>query len=93
MNMRPSCIRRPAASIALSLKLAQASLLEHHAGVPPLLLIDDIFGELDASRRNALLQCLPKGSQKLITTTSLDWLEPGCDAAIFKLNRGRLSRC
>ena len=39
----------------------------------PVLLIDDIFGELDHARRNALLENLPEGSQKLITTTNLDW--------------------
>jgi DNA replication and repair protein RecF len=36
-------------------------------------LIDDIFGELDHSRRNALLAHLPNDSQKLVTATALDW--------------------
>ena len=40
---------------------------------PPLLLLDDIFGELDAHRRRALLRLLPSGTQKIITTTSLEW--------------------
>lgn len=78
-------------SMALALKLAQAAVLQHHAGAPPLLLIDDIFGELDARRRNALMLNLPAGSQKLITTTSLDWLEPGVEAAVFRLNHGALT--
>ncbi len=80
-------------SLALSLQLAQARMLERRAGVPPLLLLDDIFGELDIARRNALLKSLPVDSQKLITTTHLDWLESGCEATIFDLNHGRLSRC
>ena len=42
---------------ALALKLAQAQLFAEESGTPPLLLIDDIFGELDAARRNALLSC------------------------------------
>ena len=60
-------------TIALSLKLAQGSVLHTVRGVAPMLLIDDIFGELDVSRRNALLENLPADSQKLITTTQLDW--------------------
>jgi len=60
-------------SAALSLKIAQAHVLEASAGRPPLLLLDDVFGELDAARRRALLRLLPAGTQKIITTTTLDW--------------------
>lgn len=60
-------------SFALSMKLAQAHVLEKSRGEAPLILIDDVFGELDAHRRRALLTLLPTGTQKLITTTHLDW--------------------
>ncbi|MEZ5385452.1 MAG: DNA replication and repair protein RecF [Prosthecobacter sp.] len=60
-------------SFALSMKLAQAHVLEKSRGEAPLMLIDDVFGELDAHRRQALLSLLPAGTQKLITTTRLDW--------------------
>jgi DNA replication and repair protein RecF len=60
-------------SAALSLKIAQACALESAFGKPPLLLLDDVFGELDSMRRRALLRLLPAGSQKIITTTTLDW--------------------
>ena len=36
--------------------------------------MDDIFGELDPPRRNALMNHLPDNAQKWITTTHLDWL-------------------
>lgn len=62
-------------TIALALKLAQAEVLREVKGADPVLLIDDIFGELDQARRNALLTYLPKSSQKLITTTHLDWAD------------------
>ena len=62
-------------SFALSLKLAQAHVLEQARGEAPLMLIDDVFGELDAYRRRALLGCLPNGTQKIITTTTLDWAQ------------------
>jgi DNA replication and repair protein RecF len=58
----------------LALKLAQARIFAEDTALhPPLLLIDDIFGELDDSRRNALLAHLPDESQKLVTATSLAW--------------------
>ncbi|MEP6685811.1 MAG: DNA replication and repair protein RecF, partial [Verrucomicrobiota bacterium] len=42
-------------TVALALKLSQARLFaKEPAALPPLLLIDDIFGELDPGRRNAL---------------------------------------
>jgi hypothetical protein len=59
--------------IALALKIAQARHLESLHSQPPVLLLDDIFGELDTSRRNRLLETLPAASQTLITTTFLDW--------------------
>ncbi|MDB6071061.1 MAG: replication and repair protein RecF, partial [Verrucomicrobiales bacterium] len=62
-------------TIALALKLAQATLLDQARGQAPILLLDDIFGELDPHRRNALLAALPPDSQKLITTTHLGWLD------------------
>lgn len=62
-------------SVALALKLAQAHVLEAAAGNPPLLLLDDVFGELDAERRRALLRLLPSGTQKVITATSVDWMQ------------------
>lgn len=61
-------------TIALALKLAQGRLLESCGGRPPLYLMDDIFGELDPGRRNALMSHLPPLAQKWITTTHLDWL-------------------
>jgi len=60
---------------ALALKIGQARLFLAESRRPPLLLLDDIFGELDPGRRNALMAALPPDSQKLVTTTHLTWLE------------------
>jgi DNA replication and repair protein RecF len=59
--------------IALALKIAQADVFTAAEEAAPLLLIDDIFGELDERRRNALLDNLPVQSQKLVTATALPW--------------------
>lgn len=62
-------------TLALALKLAQGTLLERRGGKLPIYLMDDIFGELDPGRRNALMNHLPPLAQKWITTTHLDWLK------------------
>jgi DNA replication and repair protein RecF len=62
-------------TLALALKLAQGKLLEQRGGKLPIYLMDDIFGELDPTRRNALMNELPQLAQKWITTTHLDWLK------------------
>ena len=72
-------------TLALALKMAQAGLLEAVWKKPPLLLLDDIFGELDPGRRNALLATLPAGSQRLVATTHLDWLDDAPDGPIWRL--------
>ncbi len=74
-------------TMALALKLGQGRLLEQKRNAPPVYLIDDVFGELDSSRRNALMDYLPESSQKLITTTSLSWME-GKTPPLFKVVGG-----
>jgi DNA replication and repair protein RecF len=61
-------------TIALGLKLAVAIFLTKEHGRPPLLLLDDIFGELDPSRRDALLAGIPSGAQALLSTAELNGL-------------------
>jgi DNA replication and repair protein RecF len=53
----------------LALVLAEAELLAERRGEPPLLLLDDVFSELDTERRGALLAQLPEGGQTVITAT------------------------
>jgi DNA replication and repair protein RecF len=78
-------------TITLALRLAQARLIaDQRQETPPLLLLDDIFGELDPARRNALLQHLPAGAQQIITTTHLDWAEARIQK-VLRLQDGRLS--
>jgi DNA replication and repair protein RecF len=72
-------------TIALALKIAQARQIETMHSEPPVLLLDDIFGELDTARRNRLLQALPQGAQTLITTTFLDWAQDAEEMTVFNL--------
>ena len=52
----------------LSMKLGEIQLIENEMGEKPTLLLDDVFSELDARRRNALLQSA-EGVQTLLTCT------------------------
>ena len=56
-------------SLALAIRLAGHELVQRERGVSPLLLLDDVFSELDPVRGNRLLQLLPVG-QTLVTTAS-----------------------
>jgi DNA replication and repair protein RecF len=58
-------------SLALALKLAAHRLVADDIGEPPVLLLDDVFSELDASRSDALLHHLPEGQALLTTAGSL----------------------
>jgi len=61
----------------LALLLAEATVLTERRATPPLLLLDDVFSELDTGRRLALLAALPPGGQTLATATSADALPTG----------------
>ncbi|MEJ6571721.1 MAG: DNA replication and repair protein RecF [Akkermansiaceae bacterium] len=74
-------------TMALALKLAQGELLQKEAHKMPVYLLDDIFGELDPDRRNALMAALPKDAQKLITTTNIDWMDD--DFAVIEMSKIR----
>jgi DNA replication and repair protein RecF len=56
-------------SLALALRLAGHELVRQRRGVDPLLLLDDVFSELDPVRSHRLLSLLPAG-QTLVTTAS-----------------------
>ena len=64
-------------TVALALRLAVHDLVAEAAGSAPVLLLDDVFSELDPTRSAALLASLPEG-QVLLTTAGP--LPPGASA-------------
>jgi len=56
-------------SLALALRLAVDAEVRERRGVAPVLLLDDVFSELDAGRATALLETLPPG-QRILTTAA-----------------------
>jgi DNA replication and repair protein RecF len=57
--------------LALALRLAVHHLVTDQTGSPPLLLLDDVFSELDPHRSQALLSALPAGQVLLSTAGAL----------------------
>jgi len=64
-------------TLAIALKLAQAEYVTAAHGSPPILLIDDIMGELDANRRSGFLPLLQRAHQArgqvFMTATEERW--------------------
>ena len=60
----------------LALKLAELDLLTATDDRPPLLLLDDVFSELDPMRRAHLVRRIGDLPQAIVTTTTADDLDP-----------------
>jgi DNA replication and repair protein RecF len=60
----------------LAFKLAELDLLTSLDGRPPILLLDDVFSELDPDRRSHLVRRIAELPQAFVTTTTLDDLDP-----------------
>lgn len=58
-------------SLVLALRLAQAAWFHERSGVRPVLLCDDVLGELDPARRRKFWAAIDAESQVLATGTSL----------------------
>lgn len=56
----------------VSLKRAEATLMELRTGEPPILLLDDVLSELDAERRGALLEEVGGAGQVVITSVDAE---------------------
>lgn len=56
-------------SYLLALKLGLAQIIYEKSGQYPILLLDDVFSELDNIRKKQLIQRLPRNMQIFITTT------------------------
>lgn len=82
-------------SLAIALKMAQAEYLSGIHGTPPILLIDDVMGELDAKRRAGFLPLLERvqhaRSQVFMTCTEENWpQELGRDLHRWEVTSGAL---
>lgn len=76
---------------ALSLKLAETSIIKEESGETPILLLDDVMSELDLERQEFLIKSLSE-TQLFITTTEIPDIlkEKLTDGKVFYVENGKI---
>ena len=79
-------------SVILSLKLSEIELIKNECNEEPILLLDDIFSELDIEKKNNLINYINDNTQTIITTTDINMIDEKLvkKASIFEINDGKL---
>jgi DNA replication and repair protein RecF len=78
-------------SFALALRLASAQLLRAESVIgDPVLVLDDVFAELDAARRRALARAIRDFEQVLITAAVLEDVPKELGARLVRIRAGEV---
>ncbi len=80
-------------SAIVALKLTEVGILKSIIGESPVLLMDDVFSELDEKRRENLVKSF-EGQQTIVTTTDLDHIDKDLrnDAVIYKIENSKIRK-
>jgi DNA replication and repair protein RecF len=80
-------------TIILAMKLAERDLVGGEGAPAPIVLLDDVFSELDAERSERALELLLERGQVLVTLADLSALPPARrrGVAVWQVGEGRLS--
>ncbi len=80
-------------SAIVALKLSEIDIIKDAIGETPVLLMDDVFSELDEKRRENLVKAF-EGQQTIVTTTDLDHIteELREGATIFEAKNSKIKR-
>jgi DNA replication and repair protein RecF len=76
-------------SLALALRLASYEVLRDD-GAEPVLLLDDVFAELDSTRRARLAELVAPAEQVLITAAVAEDVPSGLEGHRFEVRRGHV---
>ena len=76
----------------LALKLAETYVFKEICGEVPILLLDDVFSELDLNKRNNLIKYLNQDMQSIITTTDINEINNEFieKALVYKIENGNV---
>lgn len=78
-------------SFALALKLASANLLRNESVAgDPVLILDDVFAELDSVRRARLIDLIASYEQVIITAAVREDIPAGINATMFSIRDGKV---
>ena len=93
VDMGAFASRGQARTIALTLRLAEASYLSQVRQDEPVVLLDDVLSEMDEDRRRRVLEKVAGYGQSLITTTDLDLVRPyfGSSATYLLVSEGAVT--
>ena len=80
-------------SSILALKISELYNIKDITGDYPILLLDDIFSELDIEKRNRLIKYIIDDVQTIITTTDLNMIDSSLvkNAKIFNVSDGKIN--
>ncbi len=78
--------------IVIAYKIAELLVYKKIKKEYPVLLLDDVFSEIDIKRRNNIVKFLKSEIQVIITTTDLEDIQPNLvkSAKIFKIKNGEI---
>lgn len=81
-------------SLALALRLASYELLREgeHGGAEPVLLLDDVFAELDSDRRARLAELLAPAEQVLVTAAVAQDVPAALHGQVLSVGSGTVSQ-
>ncbi len=76
----------------LALKLAEIGIFTKYSGDKPILLLDDIFSELDVTKKNRLIDYIFNDVQTIITTTDINLIDTKLveNANVFVISGGKV---
>ena len=79
-------------SAVLALKLSEVKLFNNITGDTPILLLDDMFSELDINKRNNILKYLDRNIQTIITTTDIKNINEKIKekANVYEIKEGKI---
>ena len=93
INMRNFASQGQQRLAVIALKISEIYLFKKEINEYPVLLLDDIFSEIDTKKRNKIIKFLLKDIQSIITTTDINDIEKDLlkEATVFKVNNSKVT--
>lgn len=91
-DVKKFCSQGQQRMAVIALKMSSIEILRKYDKVEPILLLDDVFSELDSDKRTSLFKYIYNNIQTFITTTDLSNLDEKLvkKAKIFKVDNGNV---
>lgn len=74
----------------LSIKLSEIDIFKQYKNTSPIILLDDVFSELDDIKKNNIINYIKNDIQVIITTTELKKINKFDSASIYKIKDGNI---